>query len=311
MAIDTQYPDRRSLLLGAGALGAAAALGLRSRPARASELALGEGSLTVVSDGSLVLPMAFFLPDRAPQEVADLFEPRGLPVDAVRPDCNVTLFRRNNQLVLFDAGAGANFQATAGKLGQSLAAAGVDPTDITDVVFTHAHPDHIWGVLDDFDEPAFPAATHWVAQAEWDFWRADETLGLTPEDRKSFVVGARNRFDAIEDRVSLFKPGEEILSGVEAVGTEGHTPGHVSFMLHGGDRPVMVTGDALSHAVLSFERPDWHIGSDWDAEQGARTRKALLDRLASDKAQLVGFHLPYPGIGSAERSAGGYRFVAA
>ncbi|MDJ0930484.1 MAG: MBL fold metallo-hydrolase [Breoghania sp.] len=221
------------------------------------------------------------------------------------------MLRKGDRLVLFDAGSGPNFQPTVGRLADSFEAAGVDPSEITNIVFTHAHPDRIWGVLDDFGDPLYADAHPWISQAEWDFWRANDTLDRMPEERKSFVVGARNRFDAIEDLVTFFNPGDEPVPGVEAVDTHGHTPAHVSFMLHGGPDPVLVTGDAINHPVISFEKPDWEIGSDQDRAQGAATRSALIDRLAADKAAIVGFHLPYPGIGTVERSGAAYRFAPA
>lgn len=301
-------PMTRRQLLGAAL---ALAVGTAARPAWAAapaRVALGDAEVMVLSDGALSLPMSFFLPDRSAEEIAALLTPHGLPVDLVRPDCNLTLLRSQGRTVLFDAGAGPMFQDTAGKLADSLAAAGIDPAEITDLCFTHAHPDHLWGVVDDLDEPVFPNARFWMNRAEWEFWRAPATLDAMPEERKSFVVGARNRMKLIEERVELFDAGAEVVPGVEAVASVGHTPGHTSFAVHRGSDSLLVVGDAISNAVISFERPDWRSGSDQDQAQGADTRLRLLDRLAGDQARIVGFHLPYPGIGFVERRGSAYRF---
>jgi glyoxylase-like metal-dependent hydrolase (beta-lactamase superfamily II) len=231
-----------------------------------------------------------------------------MPADGYTPDCNVTFLRTGDRLAVFDVGAGANFLPTTGELLMNLEEAGIDPAEVTDVVFTHAHPDHLWGLIDDFDELAFPNAAYAISQTEWDFWRAGDTLARMPEERKSFAVGAQSRLARIEDQVSLFKPGAEVLPGVEAVDTAGHTPGHVCFMVHGRD-PVLIVGDALTNPI-SFARPDIHSGSDQDPELAAAARAKLLDRLVGDRAQLIGFHLAHPGIGAVERKDGGYRFVA-
>ncbi|MCR4268609.1 MBL fold metallo-hydrolase [Nitratireductor sp. ZSWI3] len=285
--------------------------GLLPRKAVAlARLPAGDAELTVVSDGHMDLPLGFVFPGMADAEREAMLASNGMATDGYRPDCNVTFLRSGDRLAVFDVGAGPNFLPTTGKLLSNLEEAGIDPAEVTDVIFTHAHPDHLWGLLDDFDEMVFPNADYRMAEAEWDFWRADGTLSAMPEDRQSFVVGAQTRLAAIEDRIALFKPGAEVLPGVEAIDTAGHTPGHVSFMVHGAETPLLVTGDALTNPI-SFARPDLYTGSDQDQAMGAATRVRLLDRLASEKARLIGFHLPHPGTGMAEREGNAYRFAPA
>ncbi|MCG8596092.1 MAG: MBL fold metallo-hydrolase, partial [Kiloniellales bacterium] len=197
----------------------------------------------------------------------------------------------------------------AGRLAESLEAAGIDPGEVTDVLFTHAHPDHLWGLLDDFDELAFAEADYHMARAEWDYWRADDTLANTPEVRKSFVVGAQNRMAVLEDRIRLFDHGDAVLPDVEAMDTSGHTPGHTSFVVHDDADAVTIIGDAILNSVVSFARPDWPTGSDQDPQKGVETRSALLDRLARERTRMIGFHLPHGGVGRVERKGTAYRFA--
>lgn len=304
--------DRRHFLSATGSTALLALAGSLAAPraAQARTLSTGAAEITVVSDGNLVLPMGFAFPDVQPEELAKFLADNGMATDALRPDCNVTLARIGDRLVIFDVGAGANFMPTAGKLADSLAAAGIDPADVTDVLFTHAHPDHLWGLTDDFDELVFPNAEYRIGRAEWDFWSAPDLVDKVPQDRQTFVVGAQSRFAAIEDRVIFIDGGQEVLPGIEAVATHGHTPGHLSFMIHGAE-PVLIVGDAITNSVISFARPDWPSGSDQDRELGAKTRVSLLDRLAADKGRAIGFHFPHPGAGHVERKDGAYRYVPA
>ncbi len=198
---------------------------------------------------------------------------------------------------------------TAGKIVESLEALGLAPEDITHVVFTHAHPDHIWGVLDDFDEPLFHQASYMMGRAEWDYWWNPETVDRIGAERQAFAVGARRRMEAIEDVVELFDDGSEVLPGIAAVASYGHTPGHMAFEIRQGGDSVLVVGDAIVNHHVAFARPDWPSGSDQDAETAIATRTRLLDRLASEHMQMVGFHLPEGGVGRVERAEGAYRFV--
>ena len=305
---DQLHLSRRQLLaLGAGGM-AALALALRPGPARAlGTTKLGEADVTIVSDGHLTLPLAFLAPDVPRQELDALLTQNGLPTDALKPDCNITFFKSGDRLVAFDVGSGPNFMPTAGELVANMEEAGIDPGAVTDVVFTHAHPDHLWGLVDDLDELVFPEASYHIGQAEWDFWRADDTLAKMADERKTFVVGAQSRLAVLEDRINFIKPGQEVVPGVEAVDTAGHTPGHLSYMLHAGSDSMLVIGDAISNHVLSFMKPEWPSGSDQDPAKGIETRKALL---AADRSRIIGYHLPHPGEGRVERDGTAYRFAA-
>lgn len=301
--------DRREFLANSIAAGLAVPA-LHTSAFSKMSFPVGKGTVQIVSDGHLELPTAMVL-GRVPDADRSAFlAANNMSDDVVRSSLNLTLYRDGERTVLFDVGSGPNFMPSAGKLGEALEAADIAADDVTHVVFTHAHPDHIWGVLDDFDELMFSNAEYMMSVPEWDYWFNPETVNIVPENRQSFAVGARRNMAAIEDRCSMFKAGEEILPGIAAVDTAGHTPGHTSFHLNQGSDSVMVIGDVITNALYSFSNPDWEMGTDSDAAQGVKARKLLLDRMAAEKMQIIGYHLPHPGTGYVERKGAAYAYVA-
>jgi glyoxylase-like metal-dependent hydrolase (beta-lactamase superfamily II) len=198
---------------------------------------------------------------------------------------------------------------SAGSILDSLDQLGIAAEEITHVVFTHAHPDHLWGVLDDFDDPVFYEAQLLMSEPEWAYWTDPDTVNSIGEARASFAVGAARRLEAIADQMSFFNDGDEVLPGVMAHATHGHTPGHTSFEIRDGSAAVMVGGDAIGNHHVALARPDWHSGSDQDPETGAATRLRLLDKIVTDEIALLGFHLPQGGLGRIERRGDGYQFL--
>lgn len=296
---------RRTLLAGT-----AAALATRAWPAFAAPASFKHGAfdITVVSDGHLVLPTSFLAPDAPAAERTELLKATGETGEQYKSPTNVTLLRTGSELILVDMGSGDRFMPSAGRLWDNLKSAGIDKSKITKVIFTHGHPDHLWGAVDDLDELVTPDASFHVAAAEWDFWTGENALRGLPAERAGFVTGARRNYAAIKERVTMMKPGDEIVAGLSVLSTPGHTQGHVSLALAGGDG-LIVGGDALTHPLISFQHPEWRPTADHVPEQAVATRRRLLDRLAIDKSKLIGFHLPYPGVGVVERKDGTYRFA--
>ncbi len=299
---------RRTLLKSAGAGLALGSISARSAWTQ-SELSFGTMQVQTFSDGLLNLPGDFIYANMPEDELAVILENHGLKPGPIRSPLNITLLRSGDNLVLFDTGSGPNFQQSAGLLGEALDAAGVAPDDITHVVFTHGHPDHLWGVLDDFDEALFPQAQHMMGSVEWDYWMDPNTVDTISAARTTMAVGAKRRMEMLQDAIILFDDGQEILPGIAARASYGHTPGHMSFELRSGSESLMVLGDAITTPHVGFERPGWLSGSDQDQTAGADTRTLLLDQLASEQMHLIGYHLPDGGFGRAERQGDTYRFI--
>lgn len=296
----------RRTFMAAGA--AAAGMVLVPGGASAAPVArLGAKEVHVFSDGSFPVPANIITRDRTLEEVEAAYKAEG-QVPAFRNVLNVTAVKEGDGWTLFDCGSGDKFLPGSGKLLDALDAAGVDRKMVKRLIFSHGHPDHLWGAVDSFGEPAFPDAEHMMAEAELAFWLGDAAKSLPPE-RQMFAAGATRVLGDIKDRIKTFKPGAEVAPGVLAVDSAGHTPGHCCFMLSGGGQSLMVLGDAITNAVISFRHPDWQSGADQDPAKGVATRKRLLDQLSADRTPFIGYHLTEPGIGHAEKKDTAYRFV--
>lgn len=302
--------NRRRFLATAGSMVAAGLLPASVlAQAKPHTFKQGDYDVTVVSDGALVLPLAVYAIDVKPEDVARLLG-ASASADTFQVEASPLVLKSGSEAILIDTGSGDGFQPTAGKLAENLKAAGIDPASITKAVFTHAHPDHCWGTLDADGKPLLPNATLHMAEKEWNFWADPELAGKMPEGLRGMVTTTQAELAGMKDKIAMFKPGQEIAPGIGVLDTPGHTPGHVSFELAGGDG-LIVTGDTIPHTVVYFANPDWKFAFDIDHAAAAASRKALLDQSATAKKQLVGFHWTYPGLGRAEKKDGAYSFVPA
>ena len=174
-------------------------------PARLEPFQFNHGAfdVTVVSDGHLVLPTVLLAPDAPAVARQSVLAAGGSSAAEYEPAANVTLIRSGHDLILFDTG-GAGYQPQAGMLSRNLADTGIDPASVTKVVFTHGHPDHIWGTILPDGALRFPNAAYYSGALEWDFWMSDDvwTKLPSPSTRSPPVRSASTRPWGIASRCS-------------------------------------------------------------------------------------------------------------
>ncbi len=303
--------DRREFLAATATVAfGTLAPGVPSLAAEPSTLEVAGFKVRTFSDGHLTLPANMLAPKVDDATRAKALAAAGQQGSSIKSPLNVTLIEKGDEKILIDVGSGSHFMDTAGRLAENLEAAGVDPDSIAKVIYTHAHPDHVWGTVNDFDELSFPSATHYISEAEWNFWMAKDVLSKVPEERHGFVAGAQRNLKAAKSQLKTMKPGEELGAGIHVLDTAGHTPGHVSIEIGSGKETAVILGDALTHPVISFQHPDWQPAVDQEPDKAVATRKRLLDKLATDKQAIIGYHLPGGGLGRVERKGTSFVFAA-
>ena len=226
-----------------------------------------------------------------PAQVAEVLKQAGAPTDVVRLSVDALLLREPGRVVLIDTGLGPKAK---GALMGSLAAAGVKPDQVTDVLITHSHGDHVGGLVDAAGKSAFPKAAIRMSAKEWAFLQAQ--------------AGAKALVAAIAPQVKTFEPGGEILPGVTTRALYGHTPGHTGYVIASNGKAMEDVGDIAHSSIISLARPDWTIQFDSDKAEGVKTREAELARLAQAHELIFAPHFPYPGVGWIVKKGTGYAF---
>jgi glyoxylase-like metal-dependent hydrolase (beta-lactamase superfamily II) len=315
----TSHISRRSLLALTAGLGASTMLG-QGASARAPKLgtqspyfyrfAFGSGEVTVVSDGPLPLgnPKGTFI-GASDDDIKKMLTDNFLASDNIVLEQNSPIVNTGEKLVLFDTGMGTakNFGPTTGRQQKSMMEAGIKPEDIDAVVFSHAHVDHIGGVVDEAGKVLFPNAQFYIAQSDFDYWTDEGKLGGAMKD---FIVHARKNLMPVRDRLVFFKDGQEILPGVQALAAPGHTVGHHIFMISSEGKSFAFLGDLTHHQILLMEKPRMEFSYDTDPKQAADSRVKMLDMLAANRIAVLSYHYPWPGLGHVVKTGDGFHYIA-
>jgi glyoxylase-like metal-dependent hydrolase (beta-lactamase superfamily II) len=248
-------------------------------------------------------------------DVNAVLEADFLAKDKVTHSYTPVVINTGSKLVAIDTGLGLGmFEQSKGAVGQyhsNLQAAGIDRNAVDVVIISHFHGDHINGLVGPENKPAFPNAEVMVPEVEAAFWADESNATKLPEPIRPQMGNVKRVMGVVGGKVTKYQAGKEIVPGITAIATPGHTPGHTSHVVASGNSKVLVQADVTAGAATLFVRnPNWQPLFDTDKPQAVETRKKLYDMAASEKMMVQGFHFPFPCVAYVEKSGSGYRLVA-
>jgi glyoxylase-like metal-dependent hydrolase (beta-lactamase superfamily II) len=317
--------SRRHLFSTAAALGAAAAVGpVAGAHAAAPPVGkqapgfyrykVGEIEVTVISDG--VNRFKFpdnFISNATPDELKKALAASFYNTEMFENTYTPIILNIGGKLALVDTGTGeggaAGSKGMNGQLVNNMAAAGLKPADIDTVVISHYHGDHVNGLVKADGSPAFANAEILVPATEHNFWMDDARMSQASKGRMEGLFKNNRRVFSGEvlKRVRTYEWNKEVLPGVTAVDTSGHSPGHTSLVVQSGNSKVFVQGDVTHVPYLFARNPGWHPMYDQDAVAAEATRRRVYDMLSAEKMMVQGFHYPFPAHAYIEKTSTGYR----
>ncbi len=271
---------------------------------------LGEYEITSLLDGIIPMQKGYFSGDQ--KAIDQVLENVGLGDGNMPAPVSAFLLRSKGKTILIDTGMGAidMLGPGYGQMIHALMAKGVSPDRVDTVIITHAHPDHVGGLLTADGQAVFPNAEIMISEVEAGFWTNAEHMEKAPDGAKGIFQFAQAFTKAYGDQITQVADGKELAKGLTLQSAHGHTPGHSVVQIDGGARQMIMVADLFHSADLHPALPDTGFGFDIDSKQAAETRKKLFDQLASDKTLIAATHAHFPGFGRIIKDGDAYRYLS-
>jgi glyoxylase-like metal-dependent hydrolase (beta-lactamase superfamily II) len=272
---------------------------------------LGDFEVTALSDGTLGLPVSKLLTNTTPEKIkkalarADLTDPLETSVTAY-------LINTGDKLVMIDTGAGVLFGPTLGTLLANLKASGYQPEQVDEIYITHMHGDHVGGLMSG-DKLAFPNAVVRADKHDADYWLSKANMDAAPKDEKDIFLGAMNSINpyAAAGKFKPFDGNTDLVPGVKAIASRGHTPGHTTYVVESKGNKLVLWGDLMHVAAVQFPNPAVTIKFDTDSKSAAKERAKAFADAAKNGYWVGAAHLPFPGLGHLRNEGNGYAWLPA
>src|ERR1700719_3177030 len=267
---------------------------------------IGDFQATVISDGYGPIPVGpIFATNVSEAELAPVLKANFMsPV--IQVTNNILVVDTGRERILVDTGFGEKIGPPFGSfpgLEANLRRAGILPESIDLVVISHSHLDHIGGLVTKSGALAFPKAQFVFVDTEWNYWTGNRyesdvnSLPMPDQFKKGTIGAARENLPPVAGRSRLVKQGGEITSGVRYIAAPGHSPSHAAILFTSGNEQFVYMGDIAHNPVTSLQHTNWTPVFDYEPAQAIKSRKAILDRVATDRVMVMGYHFPFPAIG--------------
>ena len=270
---------------------------------------LGDFEVTALSDGTVGLPMDKLMTNTTPEKTLKALERAHLKTP-VETSVNAYLINTGSKLVLIDAGAGALFGPTLGKLAANIKAAGYQPEQVDEIYITHMHGDHVGG-LAAAGIPLFANATVRADKHDADFWLSQANLDKAADDAKGSFKGAMASLNAYVQagKFKAFEGDTELVPGIKAIASYGHTVGHSIYLVESKGQKLMLWGDLMHLASVQFENPSVTVKFDTDSKEAAVQRKKAYAQAAKEGYLVGSTHLSFPGLGHLRTEGKAYAWM--